>query len=138
MKVVTVADAGRAVNKSAVESQINGAAIMGLGLTLSEEMNFENGKLLNSGFLDYRLLTTLDAPEFEAIIVESNQRDGPFGAKGTGEIGIVAIGAAIANAVHNATGIRIWKSPITFKAILDALIEKGMGEVKETSSIKIA
>ena len=80
------------VNKSAVESQINGAAIMGLGLTLSEEMNFENGKLLNSGFLDYRLLTTLDAPEFEAIIVESNQRDGPFGAKGTGEIGIVAIG----------------------------------------------
>ena len=85
------------------------------------------GSLLNSGFLDYRLLTTLDAPEFEAIIVESNQRDGPFGAKGTGEIGIVAIGAAIANAVHNATGIRIWKSPITSKAILDALIEKRNG-----------
>ncbi|MHB8566396.1 MAG: xanthine dehydrogenase family protein molybdopterin-binding subunit [Nitrososphaerales archaeon] len=124
MKIVTVADAGRAINRSAVESQINGAAIMGLGLALSEEMNFEDGRLLNSGFLDYRLLTTLDLPEFEAIIIESNQRDGPFGAKGIGEIGIVAVGAALANAVHNATGVRMWKAPITPKSILDGLIEK--------------
>ena len=122
LKIVTVVDAGRAINRSAVESQLNGAAIMGLGLTISEEMNFENGRLLNSGFLDYRLLTSLDLPEFEAIILESNQIDGPFGAKGTGEIGIVAIGAAVANAVHNATGIRMMKAPLTTKTILDELM----------------
>ncbi len=121
LKVVTVADAGRAINKSAVESQLNGAAIMGLGLTLSEEMNFENGRLLNSGFLDYRLLTSLDAPEFQAVILESNQIDGPYGAKGIGEIGIVAVGAAVANAIYNATGVRFWKAPVTSKEILDAL-----------------
>lgn len=121
LKVVTVADAGQAINRSAVESQLNGAAIMGLGLNLCEEMNFEDGKLLNSGFLDYKLLTTLDTPTFEAIIVESKQIDGPFGAKGVGEVGIVPIGAAVANAIHNATGIRIHKSPITSKSILDAL-----------------
>ncbi|HXQ91691.1 MAG TPA: xanthine dehydrogenase family protein molybdopterin-binding subunit [Nitrososphaerales archaeon] len=124
LKIVTVADAGRAVNRSAVESQLNGAAIMGLGLTISEEMNFENGRLLNSGFLDYRLLTSLDLPEFEAIILESNQVDGPFGAKGVGEIGMVAVGAAVANAVHNAIGIRMMKAPLTTKAILDGLIAK--------------
>lgn len=131
LKVVTVADAGRAINKSAVESQLNGAAIMGLGLALSEEMVFEDGKLLNSGFLDYRLLTSLDAPEFVAIVVESNQRDGPFGAKGVGEIGIVAIGAALANAIHNAIGVRLWNSPITTKVIIDALIEKEVANRKE-------
>ncbi|MDG7001922.1 MAG: molybdopterin-dependent oxidoreductase, partial [Nitrososphaerota archaeon] len=129
LKVVTVADAGKAINRSAVESQLNGGAIMGLGLTLSEEMNFENGRLLNSGFLDYRLLTTLDTPEFEAIILESNQIDGPYGAKGTGEIGIVAIGAAVANAIHNATGIRLWKAPVTSKAILDALYSNRAEEI---------
>lgn len=128
LKVVSVVDAGRAINRSAVESQINGAAIMGLGLHTSEEMNFEDGILLNSGFLDYRLLTTLDLPEFEAIILESNQRDGPFGAKGTGEIGMVAIGAALANAVHNACGVRIWKAPITPKSILDALESQAKNE----------
>jgi len=124
LKVVTVADAGRAINRSVVESQLNGAATMGLGLVLSEEMNFEKGKLLNSGFLDYRLLTSLDAPEFQAVILESNQIDGPFGAKGIGEIGIVAIGAAVANAIYNATGVRFWKTPITSKSILDGLSAK--------------
>ncbi len=136
IKVVSVVDAGRAINRSAVESQINGAAIMGLGLATSEEMNFEDGRLLNSGFLDYRLLTTLDLPEFEAIIIESNQRDGPFGAKGTGEIGIVAVGAALANAVHNATGVRMWKAPITPKSLLDGLmaLEKRDATAKAISS----
>jgi CO/xanthine dehydrogenase Mo-binding subunit len=124
LKVVSVSDVGRAINKSAVEHQLNGAAMMGLGLSISEEMNFENGKLLNSGFLDYKLLTTLDVPQFEAIILESNQMDGPFGAKGAGEVGIIGVGAAVANAVYNAIGVRIWNAPITQKDILDALNER--------------
>ncbi|MGI0091078.1 MAG: molybdopterin cofactor-binding domain-containing protein, partial [Nitrososphaerales archaeon] len=99
-----------------------GSAIMGVGLTLSEEMNFENGRLLNSGFLDYRLLTASDSPEkFEAVIMESSKMDGPYGAKGVGEIGIVPISAAIGNAIHNATGIRIKGAPILRKTILDSL-----------------
>lgn len=121
LKVVSVVDAGRAINRSAVESQISGAAIMGMGLSMSEQMNFEDGKLLNSGFLDYRLLTTLDTPRFETTILESNQRDGPFGAKGVGEVGMVAVGAAIGNAIHNAVGVRLHDAPVTPKAILDKI-----------------
>ncbi|MGI0091891.1 MAG: xanthine dehydrogenase family protein molybdopterin-binding subunit [Nitrososphaerales archaeon] len=131
LKVITVADAGRAINRSAVESQLNGAALMGLGLSVSEEMNFEDGILLNSGFLDYRLLTTLDSPEFEAIIMESNQIDGPFGAKGVGEVGMVAVGAAVANAIHNATGVRLFNAPITPKSILDGIIKNASLETKQ-------
>ena len=97
---------------------------MGMGLSVSEEMNFEDGKLLNSGFLDYRLLTSLDSPEFESIIVESNQIDGPFGAKGVGEVGMVAVGAAIANAIHNAVGVRLNNAPLTPKKILDEIMKK--------------
>ncbi len=124
LKVVSVVDAGRAINRSAVESQISGAAIMGMGLSVSEEMNFEDGKLLNSGFLDYRLLTSLDSPDFECIIMESKQIDGPFGAKGVGEVGMVAVGAAIANAIHNAVGVRLNNAPLTPKKILDEIIKK--------------
>lgn len=125
LKIVSAVDAGRAINRSAVESQISGAAIMGMGLSISEEMNFEDGRLLNSGFLDYRLLTSLDSPDFESIIMESNQIDGPFGAKGVGEVGMVAVGAAIANAIHNAVGIRLFNAPLTPKKILDEIIKKG-------------
>ena len=93
-----------------------------MGLSMSEQMNFEDGKLLNSGFLDYRLLTTLDSPRFETTILESNQRDGPFGAKGVGEVGMVAVGAAIGNAIHNAVGVRLHDAPVTPKAILDKML----------------
>lgn len=121
LRLVTVVDVGRAINKSIVEGQINGSAIMGVGLTLSEEMNFENGQLLNSGFLEYKLLTALDSPQkFEAVILESAQIDGPFGAKGAGEVGMVPTSAAIGNAVHNAIGIRVKEAPISRKTILDS------------------
>lgn len=121
LRVVSVVDVGKALNRAIVEGQINGSAIMGVGLTLSEEMNFEEGHLLNSGFLDYRLLTTMDSPEkFEAIILESGKIDGPFGAKGVGEIGIVPISAAIGNAIHNATGIRFNDAPISRRTIINS------------------
>lgn len=120
LKLVSVVDVGRALNKSIVEGQVNGSAIMGVGLTLAEEMNFENGQLLNSGFLDYKLLTTMDSPSFEAVILESAEIDGPYGAKGAGEIGIVPTSAAIGNAIHNAIGIRIKEAPIMRKSILDS------------------
>ena len=122
LKFVSVVDVGRALNRSIVEAQVNGSAIMGVGLTLSEEMNFENGKLLNSGFLDYKLLTTLDTPDkFESIILESAEIDGPFAAKGAGEVGIVPTSAAIGNAIHNATGVRFKEAPILRKTIIDAV-----------------
>lgn len=122
LKFVSVVDVGRALNKSIVEGQVNGSAIMGVGLTLSEEMNFENGQLLNSGFLDYKLLTVMDSPsKFETVILESAEIDGPYGAKGAGEIGIVPTSAAIGNAVHNAIGIRIKEAPILRKTILDLI-----------------
>lgn len=122
LKFVSVVDVGRALNRSIVEAQVNGSAIMGVGLTLSEEMNFEDGKLLNSGFLDYKLLTTLDIPDkLETIVLESAEVDGPYGAKGAGEIGIVPTSAAIGNAIHNATGVRFKEAPILRKTILDAV-----------------
>ena len=121
LRFVSVVDVGRALNKSIVEGQVNGSAIMGVGLTVAEQMNFENGQLLNSGFLDYKLLTALDSPpRFEAVILKSAENDGPFGAKGAGEIGIVTTGAAIGNAIHNAIGTRIREAPILRKTILDS------------------
>jgi CO/xanthine dehydrogenase Mo-binding subunit len=125
MRVVTAVDVGKAINRQIVQTQISGSIVMGLGITLFEEMNFEDGHLLNSGFLDYRLPTVLDLPDrFEISLIESNQVDGPYGAKGVGEIGMIVIGPALANAIYNATGTRIRDHPITSRNLLLALNKK--------------
>jgi|DewCreStandDraft_5_1066085.scaffolds.fasta_scaffold00408_62 CO/xanthine dehydrogenase Mo-binding subunit len=115
-------DAGFAINPRSVEGQMQGGVSQGLGLALSEEMLYdEKGRLLNPNLLDYRLLTTRDLPPIETIIVEVPSEEGPFGARIVGEPSIVPGPAAVANAVADALGARVFEYPLTPERILRAL-----------------
>jgi CO/xanthine dehydrogenase Mo-binding subunit len=101
---------------------MQGGASQGLGVALSEEMQFDDsGRLLNANLLDYRVPTTQDLPPIEAIIVEVPSEDGPYGARMVGEPSIVAGAAAVANAVADAVGARMMEVPITPERLLGAL-----------------
>jgi CO/xanthine dehydrogenase Mo-binding subunit len=117
-------DVGKAINPVAVEGQIQGAFVQGLGYALFEEMVWDDGRLANPSFMDYRIPGTLDVPaDIIPIIIEDPEPTGPFGAKGIGEPGLVPVAPAIANAVHAATGRRLRALPLTAEAVLDALGE---------------
>ncbi|MGH3662421.1 MAG: xanthine dehydrogenase family protein molybdopterin-binding subunit [Micromonosporaceae bacterium] len=115
-------DVGRAVNPALVEQQLTGAAITGIGHALFDEMVFDSGQLINGTLLDYQLPTVHDLPDrITPLIVESPHRTGPYGAKGVGETGILAIAPAIANAVRDAVGVRVTRLPLTPERVLDAI-----------------
>ena len=127
LRHVTAQDVGFAVNPLSVEGQMEGGTVQGIGMGLYEEMVYDDqGRLLNPSLLDYRLPTAADVPKIESLIVEVPSEDGPYGAKGVGEPPVVPTSAAIANAVHDAIGVRITEIPITPERILRAL-----GKVKD-------
>jgi len=114
IKVWAAHDCGRALNPLSVEGQIIGSCHMGLGQVLSEEMKYgRTGVLLNPNLLDYKIPTVHEMPEVVPIIVESNDPEGPFGAKEAGEGPLLPILPAVCNAVYDAIGIRTNELPIT-------------------------
>ncbi|MBF0523902.1 MAG: xanthine dehydrogenase family protein molybdopterin-binding subunit [Deltaproteobacteria bacterium] len=117
-------DVGRALNPMLLEGQIYGAAVMGTGYALSEQLIVKNGRVMNDNFLDYKMLTAMDYIPVKPIIVEPVDSVGPFGAKGVGEPGCVPSAPAIANAIYDAVGVRIKDLPITNEKILTALKAK--------------
>lgn len=120
--LAVAADVGRAINPALVEQQLVGAATMGLGHALFDEMIFDEGQIVNGTLLDYQLPSVNDLPEkMTAVIVEHPHRAGPFGAKGVGEIGIIPLAAAVGNAVRDAIGTRITRLPLTPERVLSAL-----------------
>ena len=121
LKLVCAKDIGRAINPMAVEGQIEGGAQMGLGYALSEEVVVKEGKVMNPNFVDYRLFTSADMPEIENILIESNDPEGPFGAKGIGEMGSSCVAAAVTNAIYDAVGVRLTQAPMTPERVLAAL-----------------
>ncbi len=123
-RIVAAHDCGRALNPLTVKGQIEGSVYMGLGQALQEEMVWNNGRLMNPTLLEYRIPSTLETPEIESIIVESNDPEGPFGAKEAGEGSLAATIPAIANAIYDAVGVRINSLPITPEKVLAALREK--------------
>jgi 4-hydroxybenzoyl-CoA reductase subunit alpha len=120
-KITTAHDCGRALNPANVEGQIEGSAYMGYGEAIVEEQIFRGGLHKKPSLLDYKLPTSLDTPELEAILVETNDSEGPFGAKEAGEGPLNSVIPAIANAVYDAIGVRFDETPITAEKILDAL-----------------
>jgi CO/xanthine dehydrogenase Mo-binding subunit len=123
-KFVSVADVGKAINPQQCEGQDEGAAIQGLGHTLFESLVFENGQPLNPNLVDYRVPFMTDLPAvFDSELVENGDGPGPYGAKGMGESGIVSIAPAIANAIVDATGVRIRQLPLTPERVWRALKE---------------
>jgi xanthine dehydrogenase molybdenum-binding subunit len=132
LRLVCANDVGRAINPMAVEGQMEGGAQMGLGYALSEEVQVQDGQVLNPNFHDYRLFTAADMPQIESIIIETDDPLGPFGAKGVGEMGGTPTAAAIANAIYDAVGIRMTTLPMTPERVLKALEEKA----KELKKLK--
>src|SRR5438876_2351740 len=120
-KVTTAHDCGRALNPPNVEGQIEGAAYMGYGEIIGEEQVFRGGLHKKPSLLDYKIPTSLDTPVLEAIVVESVDAEGPFGAKEAGEGPLNPVIPAIANAVYDAIGVRFDEAPITPEKILEAL-----------------
>jgi len=105
---------------------MQGGAVQSLGMALTEALNFdESGKLTNPSLLDYRKLTAADLPNIETIIVEVPAPAGPFGARGVGEPPIVPAPAAMANAIEDATGLRLTHLPLTPERIALALVAQG-------------
>jgi CO/xanthine dehydrogenase Mo-binding subunit len=112
-RIVSAHDVGRALNPAAAEGQIHGGIHMGLGYALSERLVVEQGQILTASFMDYAVLKASDMPELVVRLVESMDAEGPFGAKGLGESGVIPVSAAVANAVKNAVGLRFTELPIT-------------------------
>ena len=124
LRFTAVQDAGKAVHPSYVEGQMQGGAVQGIGWALNEEYFFnDQGKMMNSSFLDYRMPTSLDLPMIDTVIVEVANPGHPYGVRGVGEAAIVPPMAAIANAIHGATSVRLNSLPMTPGKILDAILE---------------
>lgn len=123
LRVWSAHDVGRSINPVMVDGQVYGGVVQGLGLALTEEMVWgENGNLLNPTLMDYKIPGILDVPDFiESIIVETPEPTGPYGAKGVGENSLCGIPAAVANAIANATGVRLTRLPFTSERVLKAI-----------------
>lgn len=118
-------DCGRAVNRTSVEGQMQGSLSMGLGECLFEEVKFDSrGRILNASLGEYRIPTSLDMPNVKSIIVESNEPNGPYGAKEVGEGAIMPTIPAILNAISDATGVRVTELPVSSERLYMAMKEK--------------
>jgi CO/xanthine dehydrogenase Mo-binding subunit len=119
LKMYNAADLGRALNPKVVETQLSGAALMQLGFTMFENMEFDAGQVTNASFADYKIPGIHDVPWIMANdIVESDQTTGPYGSKGVGESTTFGVSPAIANAIHDAVGVRLTELPLTPEAVL--------------------
>ena len=123
-------DCGKAINRLTVEGQIQGSVWMGMGQALSEETDYYHGLPTVPNLLDYRVPTIADSPPIHTHIVESNDPYGPFGAKEAGEGSLAAFIPAVANAIHDAIGVRFFETPITPDRIYAAL-EKRVRAAKQ-------
>ena len=117
-RYVVAQDVGYAINPTYIEGQIEGGVSQGLGQALSEEIVYENGRVLNASLTDYKMPTSLDMPSVESILIECPSQQGPYGAKGVGEPPCIEPPATIANAIAAATGVWIRSLPITAEKIL--------------------
>jgi CO/xanthine dehydrogenase Mo-binding subunit len=130
-RLITVADLGTALNPEIVATQLSGAAIMQLGFTMTEDMIYDAGQVTNANLADYKIPGFFDIPPvMENVVVEAEQKSGPFGAKGVGESGTFGVSPAIANAVDDAVGVRITEMPLTPEKVFRAL-RKAAGQPLE-------
>lgn len=126
IRYTVVQDAGKAIHPSYVEGQMQGAVAQGIGWALWEEYFYNpQGQLRNASLLDYRMPTTLDVPNIETIIVEVPNPGHPFGVRGVGEVPIVPPPAAIANAIHDAVGVRMTELPMAPHKVCKAILRRG-------------
>jgi 4-hydroxybenzoyl-CoA reductase subunit alpha len=133
LRMVAAHDSGTIINLAAAEGQVEGGIAQGLGFMLSEEIQTEKGVVLNPNFRDYKVPRSLDMPPMTVSFVQTNDVYGPYGAKGLGEGSIVPTAPAIANAVYDATGIRIDDLPATSEKML-AKLKGSLAEISRPNS----
>ena len=121
LKMYDVHDIGYPINPASVHGQIEGSIVMGVGYTLHENLRFKEGRVVNPSFSKYRIPRSTEMIPIESIFIETNDPQGPFGAKGMGESSLLPTAAAIANAIHDAVGVQIKDLPITPQKVLAAL-----------------
>jgi CO/xanthine dehydrogenase Mo-binding subunit len=127
LRITAAHDVGQVINRLGIEGQVEGGIAQGIGYCLLEELKVEGGRVLNPTFTDYKLCTTTDLPELDVSFVQTHDPAGPFGAKGIGESPMIPVAAAIANAVYNATGVRMTELPLTPERVSTKLREKRHG-----------
>ena len=126
LRYTAVHDVGRAVYPPYAEGQIEGGVAQGIGWALTEAYAYDSeGHLLNASLLDYRMPTSLDVPALETIMVEVPNPGHPYGVRGVGELPVVPPLAALANAIHDATGVRVTELPASPARVLAALNASG-------------
>jgi CO/xanthine dehydrogenase Mo-binding subunit len=127
-------DAGKIVNPTLGEGQIEGGVVQGLGYALVEEHHLKDGRILNDQFSTYIIPTPMDTPEIQPILVEKPFEWGPYGAKGLGETPIIAVAPAVTAAIHHAVGVRLREIPATPERIWSALREREQPPAGETKA----
>ncbi len=129
LRGVAAFDVGKAINPDMVRAQMEGGFVQGLSTALFESLMLKEGVVQNPSFVDYRIATSADAPlDIQAIIVETPQDDGPWGARGIGEHAMVPTIPAIANAIYDAIGIRVGAPPYTSEKVFLAMADAGLVE----------
>ena len=125
MRYTTIQDVGKAIHPSYVEGQIQGGAVQGIGWALNEEYYFnDDGSMMNSSFLDYRMPISLDLPMIDTVLVEVANPGHPLGVRGVGEVCLVPPMAAVANAISHAIDARVETLPMNPGVILDTIWNK--------------
>jgi CO/xanthine dehydrogenase Mo-binding subunit len=128
LEYVSVADCGTVINPMTAAGQQEGAIAQGIGYAMTEHCLVEDGRPLNPNFSDYKIPCTLDMPPLKIGFADSYEPTGPFGAKGLGELGLDPTAAVLANAIHDACGVRIKELPITAEKIYFALNGRAQAE----------
>jgi CO/xanthine dehydrogenase Mo-binding subunit len=124
-RLINVADVGRSINPRIVETQLSGASLMQLGFSMFEKMHIDGGQVTNASLADYKIPGIHDVPPvIESEAIDTTQENGPFGAKGVGELGTFGVSPAIANAIDDAVGVRLTELPLTAEAVFRALRAK--------------
>ncbi len=121
IRMVCAHDVGKALNPLALLGQVEGGVVQGLGYTLTEELLLEKGLIQNPTFVDYHIPRASDAPAIQVELIETDDPDGPFGAKGMGESPIIPVPAVVGNAVADALGVRVRQIPMTCERVLAAI-----------------
>jgi len=127
IKGVAAFDVGKAINPEMVKAQMEGGFVQGVSSALFEQLQLKDGFVQNPNLVDYRIATAVDIPgEMQSFIVEVPQDDGPWGARGIGEHSMVPTLPAIANAIHDAVGIRLEGPPFSAERVFLAMLDAGI------------
>ncbi|MEK6616505.1 MAG: molybdopterin cofactor-binding domain-containing protein, partial [Bacteroidota bacterium] len=135
--VYVAQDVGKVLNQLLLDGQIEGGILQGVGYALTEELLMNKGRILNPNFHNYKMLTAADIPNIHFFPIETNDKEGPYGAKGVGEAPLIPTAAAIANAVCNALGVEFLELPLTPEKILKAISSHNTNSKLKTKSFSI-